>query len=74
MCSRREHRIINCHCSHDIWPTYWHKPLMVPQERLIVRNEDTENGFEIWRRLQKQFSLTERARATESDHLFPLEK
>ena len=27
--------------------------------RSIVRHEDTENGFEIWRRLHKQFSLLE---------------
>ena len=33
-----------------------------------VRNEDTENGIEMWRRLQKQFSLPERARATSSFH------
>ena len=32
--------------------------------RAIVRNEDTENGFEIWRRLHSQFSLPERARST----------
>ena len=32
--------------------------------RAIVRNEDTENGFEIWRRLFNQFSLPTRARAT----------
>ena len=32
--------------------------------RAIVRNEDTENGFEIWRRLFNQFSLPSRARAT----------
>ena len=32
--------------------------------RAIVRNEDTENGFEIWRRLYNQFSLPSRARAT----------
>eukprot|EP00439_Symbiodinium_sp_Y106_P084068 s1993_g24.t2 len=32
--------------------------------RAIVRNEDTENGFEIWRRLYNQFSLPTRARAT----------
>ena len=32
--------------------------------RVIVRNEDTENGFEIWRRLFNQFSLPSRARAT----------
>ena len=32
--------------------------------RAIVRNEDTENGFEIWRRLHKQFSLPKRAGAT----------
>ena len=32
--------------------------------RSTVRNEDTENGFEIWQRLHKQFSLPERARAT----------
>ena len=32
--------------------------------RAIVRNEDTENGFEIWRRLHKQFSLPQRVRAT----------
>ena len=32
--------------------------------RAIVRNEDTENGFEIWRRLCNQFSLPTRARAT----------
>ena len=32
--------------------------------RAIVRNEDTENGLEIWRRLHYQFSLTTRARAT----------
>ena len=32
--------------------------------RAIVRNEDTENGFEIWRRLFSQFSLPSRARAT----------
>ncbi|OLQ04244.1 hypothetical protein AK812_SmicGene12713 [Symbiodinium microadriaticum] len=32
--------------------------------RAIVRNEDAENGFEIWRRLRKQFSLPERARST----------
>ena len=32
--------------------------------RVRVRNEDTENGFEIWRRLHKHFSLPERARAT----------
>ena len=32
--------------------------------RAIVRNEDTENGFEIWRRLCNQFSLPARARAT----------
>ena len=27
-----------------------------------MRNEDTENGFEIWCRLHNQFSLSERAR------------
>ena len=32
--------------------------------QITVRNEDTENGFEIWQRLHKQFSLPERARAT----------
>ena len=32
--------------------------------RAVVRNEDTENGFEIWRRLFNQFSLPSRARAT----------
>ena len=32
--------------------------------RAIARNEDTENGFEIWRRLFNQFSLPSRARAT----------
>ena len=32
--------------------------------RAIVRNEDTEHGFEIWRRLFNQFSLPSRARAT----------
>ena len=32
--------------------------------RAIVRNEDTENGFEIWRRLYNQFSLPTRACAT----------
>eukprot|EP00439_Symbiodinium_sp_Y106_P044512 s4651_g5.t1 len=32
--------------------------------RAIVRNEDTENGFEIWRRLFNQFSLPTRAHAT----------
>ena len=32
--------------------------------RAIVRNEDTESGFEIWRRLYNQFSLPTRARAT----------
>ena len=32
--------------------------------RAIVRNEDTENGFEIWRRLFNQLSLPTRARAT----------
>ena len=32
--------------------------------RAIVGNEDTENGFEIWRRLFNQFSLPSRARAT----------
>eukprot|EP00439_Symbiodinium_sp_Y106_P079659 s26_g18.t1 len=32
--------------------------------KAIVRNEDTENGFEIWRRLFNQFSLPSRARAT----------
>ncbi|CAE7351810.1 unnamed protein product [Symbiodinium sp. CCMP2456] len=32
--------------------------------RAIVRNEDTENGFEIRRRLYNQFSLPTRARAT----------
>ena len=32
--------------------------------RAIVRNEDTENGFEIWRRLYNQFSLPTTARAT----------
>ena len=32
--------------------------------RAIVRNEDTEDGFEIWRRLFNQFSLPSRARAT----------
>ena len=32
--------------------------------RAIFRKEDTENGFEIWRRLHKQFSLPERARST----------
>ena len=32
--------------------------------RAIVRNADTENGFEIWRRLFNQFSLPGRARAT----------
>ena len=32
--------------------------------RAIVRNEDTETGFEIWRRLYNQFSLPTRARAT----------
>ena len=32
--------------------------------RANVRNEDTENGFEIWRRLGNQFSLPERARST----------
>ena len=42
---------------------------MLPQiadgaARAIVRNEDTEDGFEIWRRLFNQFSLPSRARAT----------
>ena len=32
--------------------------------RAIVRNEDTENGFESWRRLFNHFSLPSRARAT----------
>ena len=32
--------------------------------RAIVRNEDTEKGFEIWRRLYNQFSLPTKARAT----------
>ena len=32
--------------------------------RAIVRNKDTENSFEIWRRLYNQFSLPTRARAT----------
>ena len=32
--------------------------------RAIVCNEDTENGFEIWRRLHKQLSLPDSARAT----------
>ena len=32
--------------------------------RASVRNEDTENGVEIWRRLFNQFSLPARARAT----------
>ena len=32
--------------------------------RALVRKEDTENGFEIWRRLFNQFSLPSRARAT----------
>ena len=32
--------------------------------RAIARNKDTENGFEIWRRLFNQFSLPSRARAT----------
>ena len=32
--------------------------------RVIVRHEETENGFEIWRRLHKQFSLPDSARAT----------
>ena len=32
--------------------------------RAIVRNEDAENGFEIWRRLFNQFSLPSRPRAT----------
>ena len=32
--------------------------------RAIARNEETENGFEIWRRLYNQFSLPTRARAT----------
>ena len=31
--------------------------------RAIVRNDDTENGFEIWRRLYKQFSPPQRASA-----------
>ena len=30
----------------------------------LVRNEDTENGFEIWRRLRNQSSLPGRARST----------
>ena len=30
--------------------------------RAVVRNEDTENGFEIWRRLRRQFALPERER------------
>ena len=32
--------------------------------RAIVRHEDAENGFEMWRRLFNQFSLPSRARAT----------
>lgn len=32
--------------------------------RQVVRNEDTQNGFEIWRRPHKQFSLQEKAKAT----------
>ena len=32
--------------------------------RAIIRNKNTENGFEIWRRLFNQFSLPSRARMT----------
>eukprot|EP00439_Symbiodinium_sp_Y106_P069965 s5116_g12.t1 len=32
--------------------------------RAIIRNEDTENGFEVWRRLCDQLSLLTRARST----------
>ena len=36
--------------------------------RAIVRNEDTENGFEIWRRQYNQCSQPTRARATNPLH------
>ena len=36
--------------------------------RATMRNEDTENGFEIWRRLHKQFSLPETTQATNFLH------
>ena len=34
--------------------------------RPIVRQKDTENDFEIWRRLHKQLSLPERGRAAKN--------
>ena len=53
----------DCHCSHDNW-LYMLAQTTDGAARAIVRNEDTENRFAIWRRLHKQFSLPERARAT----------
>ena len=55
--------MISFHCSLDNWHICLAQ-ITDGAARAIVRNEDTENGFEIWRRLHSQFSLPERARST----------